>query len=542
MANLLNNEKYPLSLPNGTVLGGKFVTVNVLGQGGFGITYEATAPKTGERYAIKEYFPDSLAMRRNDLMVMPLSSDRDENFSYGKSTFLQEAETLADFIGNENIVRIHSYFEENGTAYFVMDYVEGISLDRYIKQNGGKILYEDAERILLPVMDALSAVHEKGIVHRDVTPDNIILTKDGNVKLIDFGAARYSLGDKSKSLDIVLKHGFAPKEQYVRRGKQGSFTDIYALGATFYFALTGRRPPDSIERLEDDNLIPPSLLGVSLPGKAEDAILTALNVSPQDRFQNVSEFKKALLSSQGNPVISPTLYVSSEITVPTSYVSNEIITPEYAQIEEPAIQLGKEEKTEKERKKTPFAKKLKWIIPSAVAVIAVGGLIIVLAPQIINSIENQGPAEPINSHSDDSSVVTTQLPEIKPGIDDEILNPIIAEPEIVKPDDEMIDNNWLGWFDSFYYAANFNLMDDDINTYKAYAIKPIEIMVPNGEEQYLRADADTSSKIITEIKSNNRYKIVGYKDSSDDKRWLILEDSILNEICGYIRADIVYGW
>ncbi len=292
------NEKYPLALPEGTVLAGQYIVEKVLGQGGFGITYEAKDYKTSERVAVKEFFPDAMATRTNQTTVMPFSGEKGENYVYGKSCFLQEAETLAKFIGNENIVRIHSYFEENGTAYFVMDFIEGTSFDKYLEQHGGKIPYEEAANILIPVMDALSAVHSKGIVHRDVTPDNIYITKEGVVKLLDFGAARYSLGDQSRSLDIILKHGFAPKEQYTRRGKQGPYTDIYALGATFYFALTGKRPPDSVERLDEDDLVPPSSLGVQLSGVAEDAILKALSVQPADRFQNMSDFKGALLGSR----------------------------------------------------------------------------------------------------------------------------------------------------------------------------------------------------------------------------------------------------
>lgn len=184
------NEKYPLALPEGTVLAGQYVVEKVLGQGGFGITYGAIDHKTGERVAVKEFFPDAMASRTNHTTVSPFSGERGEHYAYGKTCFLQEAETLAQFIGNENIVRVHSYFEENGTAYFVMDFVEGISFDEYLKRQGGNIPYEEAARILIPVMDALSAVHGKGIVHRDVTPDNIYITKEGVVKLLDFGAAR----------------------------------------------------------------------------------------------------------------------------------------------------------------------------------------------------------------------------------------------------------------------------------------------------------------------------------------------------------------
>ena len=288
------NEKFPLALAEGTVLAGQYIIEKALGQGGFGITYKAKDYKTGQSVAVKEFFPEALATRSNTTVV-PFTGERGESYEYGKGCFLQEAETLAQFIGIENIVRIHSYFEENGTAYFVMDYIEGISFDVYIKNKGGKISYEEAEKVLLKIIEALAVVHSKGIVHRDVTPDNIYITNDGVVKLLDFGAARYSVGDKSRSLDVVLKHGFAPKEQYTRHGKQGPFTDVYTVGASFYFAITGKRPPDSIDRIEEDDLVPPSRLGVQLPPEKENAILTAMSVQPADRYKTMDEFKAALL-------------------------------------------------------------------------------------------------------------------------------------------------------------------------------------------------------------------------------------------------------
>ncbi|GEM_PF-6656233 len=287
------SEKYPLALNEGTILAGQYVIEKILGQGGFGITYKASVYITGEKVAIKEFFPDTMATRQGTI-VMPSSGEKGSSFAYGKNCFLEEAKTLAQFIGVEGIVRIHTYFEENKTAYFVMDYVEGVSFDEYIKANGGKIPYETAEGILIKVIDALSVVHKKGIVHRDVTPDNIYLTNDGKVKLLDFGAARYSLGDKSRSLDVVLKHGFAPKEQYTRHGKQGPFTDVYTVGASFYFAITGKKPPDSIDRLEEDDIVAPSVLGIDIPQKKEEVILKALSVQPQDRFQTMEEFRNAL--------------------------------------------------------------------------------------------------------------------------------------------------------------------------------------------------------------------------------------------------------
>ena len=295
-------EKYPFALPKGTILNGEYIIDDVLGQGGFGITYKAVEHRSNQRVAIKEYMPEMMATRSNNVSVVAFTGERGEHFEYGKQCFLGEAKILAEFIGNERIVRVIKYFEENGTAYFVMDYVEGKSFEEYLKEKGGKISFEEVEQLLSPVMDALDGVHKKGIIHRDITPDNIFITKEGVTKILDFGAARYSLGDKSHSLDVVLKHGYAPKEQYMRRGRQGPFTDVYSMGATIYVALTGKLPPDSIDRLEDDNLVMPSTIGVRIPEKSEDALEKALSVNSQDRFQSMRVFRENIfgVSDDGN--------------------------------------------------------------------------------------------------------------------------------------------------------------------------------------------------------------------------------------------------
>jgi serine/threonine protein kinase len=207
------------------------------------------------------------------------------------------------------IAAVRTFFDENGTSYFVMDYVEGVSLKAYLKYNGGKIPYEDAERILVPVMDTLATVHSNGVIHRDIAADNIYVTRDDEVKLLDFGAAQYSLGEKSHSFDAVLKPGYTPKEQYMKRSRQGPFTDVYALGATFYASLTGYLPPESLERMENDEIVEPSARGVKLPVYAEEAIMKALEVDASDRFQSMAEFKAALLGevkiTQAAPKAAP---------------------------------------------------------------------------------------------------------------------------------------------------------------------------------------------------------------------------------------------
>ncbi len=296
--------QYPLALPAGSVLAGRYIVGRVLGQGGFGITYVALDVQKKIRVAVKEYMPESMATRQGGtLQVTAFSGGQSENFSYGKDQFLEEARTLAKFAGVNGIVSVHTYFEENGTAYFAMEYVEGTSFKSLIKKNGGKVSWQVARSVLIPVMSALGEVHQAGIIHRDVTPDNIYINSEGAVKLLDFGAARYSIGDRSRSLDVVLKAGYAPKEQYVRRGRQGPFTDVYSVAASFYASMTGYLPPESLVRMEEDDLVPPSSRGVAIPPAAEDAILKGLEVRAEDRYQSMAVFADALMAADPSPLL-----------------------------------------------------------------------------------------------------------------------------------------------------------------------------------------------------------------------------------------------
>ena len=296
---LKENEKmYPGALRAGTVLKGRYLLGRVLGQGGFGITYLAWDESLKARVAVKEYMPGELATRLEHRQVVVRTAARQEEFAYGQERFKEEARILAKFMGQPNIAGVTDYFDENGTSYFVMDYIEGISFKTYIAQAGGRVSPEEALDVMIPVLRALTAVHGEGLIHRDVTPDNIYITKDGNVKLLDFGSARYSLGDKSKSLDVILKVGYAPKEQYIRRGRQGPCTDMYSCAACLYAAITGYLPPESLERLDHDTLVPPSEAGAEIPLYLERAILKGLAVQPEDRFQTAGEFLEALESQK----------------------------------------------------------------------------------------------------------------------------------------------------------------------------------------------------------------------------------------------------
>lgn len=288
---LKKESRYPMALSLGTVLHGKYIVGHVLGQGGFGITYMAQDYNSKELLAIKEFFPSGFATRSGKVSVLSYNASADDNYSYGMQMFKKEAMTLSQLSRNPNIVGVRNYFEENGTAYFVMEYVDGESLKSYVRKKGGKLSWEETIHLILPVMDALEYVHAAGFIHRDISPDNIALAKDGTVKLLDFGAARYSMGERSQSLSVILKHGFAPVEQYSRHGKQGAWTDVYALAATIYNMITGRLVPDAVDRMSTDPLVPPSGLGCSLPDHAEAALMKALAVKPEERFQTMREFR-----------------------------------------------------------------------------------------------------------------------------------------------------------------------------------------------------------------------------------------------------------
>ena len=289
-----NAKKFPVALRAGTVLNDRYIVGRVLGQGGFGITYLAYDTQLQTKVAVKEYMPSDIATRIEGATVSVAMDTKKDDFTYGAERFQEEARTLAKFIGHPNIAGVSSYFDANDTSYFVMDYIEGISFKSYIGNAGGRVSVDEALNIMIPVLRALTAVHQEGFIHRDVTPDNIYISKDGNVKLLDFGSARYSIGDKSKSLDVILKVGYAPKEQYIRRGRQGPYTDVYSCAACLYAALTGVLPPESLERLDQDDLVPVSQTGIEIPEWLDRAILKGLAVQPEDRFQSAAEFLDAI--------------------------------------------------------------------------------------------------------------------------------------------------------------------------------------------------------------------------------------------------------
>ena len=285
-------QAYQLS--PGTLLGGRYWIGVVLGMGGFGITYKAFDTKLNVVVAIKEYYPMGLVKRdRHSTQITYHTKDQEEEFRSGLHRFLEEARNLAKFSKHPNIVDVFHFFKENGTGYIVMEYLDGVSMKYFLKANEGQISVLYAKEIMLAIAEALKALHATGILHQDVSPDNIFLCSNGKIKLIDFGASRLSVTDES-SREVIVKPGYAPPEQYHKGERQGPWTDIYALGATFYCAVTGCVPPEAAERVKEDTLLKPSEWNEDIPAYIDTAILKAMALDEKSRFQKVQDFSDVL--------------------------------------------------------------------------------------------------------------------------------------------------------------------------------------------------------------------------------------------------------
>jgi serine/threonine protein kinase len=282
-------------LRKGTRLIGRYTVEGVLGQGGFGITYLGMDELHKKKVAIKEFFPQGIVTRNieyEDTVTVTLVGEK-ENYDKGKERFLKEAQTMAMFSKDKGIVKALDFFEINNTAYIVMEYLEGVTLKQYLRENK-RIVAEDLVELLVPLIEALDEIHSQGLIHRDISPDNIMVLPDGRIKLMDFGAARDYTEFGEKSLSIVLKPGYAPPEQYQTHGVQGPWTDIYALCATMYKCITGENPPDAIDRLVDDHLKKISAFRIPVLPQIEEAIIKGMSVAAKDRYQNVGDFYEDL--------------------------------------------------------------------------------------------------------------------------------------------------------------------------------------------------------------------------------------------------------
>jgi serine/threonine protein kinase len=295
----------PLVLPHRTILQNQYLIGRVLGKpGGFGITYLTWDTRLQELLAIKEYLPRDLVARNiGQLSVSAHSKEEGELFRCGLREFLGEARIMAKF-NNDHLVDVRSFFEANGTAYLVMDYYEGQTLAEYLDQHGGKVSEETALDIIIPLMNGLDEVHKLGFIHRDIKPQNIYITKQGRAILLDFGAARLAIAERSKSLSVILTPGYAPFEQYLSQRLQGPRTDIYACAAVLYQMVTGTVPPAAVERVKEDLLVFPQSLEPKVSLSFSKAVMKGLELDLDNRPESINLFQKMLLETD-NPNVSP---------------------------------------------------------------------------------------------------------------------------------------------------------------------------------------------------------------------------------------------
>lgn len=297
-------EEFTNNLPAGYVLDHYSISA-VLGTGSFGVTYKAYDNQLHQTVAIKEYLPSDMARRASDSATVQPRQDSAGQFRWGLDRFLQEARTLARF-RHPNIVRVTRFLEANGTAYLVMDYVEGESLQEYLKRTGKPVSEEQLKAWFIPILQGLVTVHAAGFLHRDIKPGNIYLRDNGEPVLIDFGAARQAIGEHSKSVTGIFTAGYAPTEQYgTDAKKQGPWTDLYSLGATLYRCITGVTPTDAPTRQsavmegDVDPLIPASVKAAGKYSPAFLRLIDELLILPiKERPQIASPVLAALAAGQ----------------------------------------------------------------------------------------------------------------------------------------------------------------------------------------------------------------------------------------------------
>ena len=292
----------PHHLVPGTLVKQRYKIGRVLGEGGFGITYIGIDTVLNLKVAIKEFYMSGYVNRNHDAspnVFATLGTHRD-TFEKNREKFLNEARVLAQFYGEAGIVGVRDFCEENGTAYIIMDFLNGVDLKTYLEQKG-RLAPEEAVKLLMPVMTSLQHVHAEGIIHRDISPDNIMVMEDGSTKLLDFGAAREISQTDIKSLSVILKPGYAPEEQYRSKGRQGPWTDVYALAATLYKCIVGATPDDAMERMYRDRLPSPAAVDAACPIAISNVIIKGLAVRQADRYQDVASFLADLKTAMEDP-------------------------------------------------------------------------------------------------------------------------------------------------------------------------------------------------------------------------------------------------
>ena len=287
MENNNNTPEFKELQPGIGLNGGKYTIEKKIGEGGFGITYKAVQNGLERAVCIKEYFPAGHCIRDTYARTIHHQGMDEQKFEKYRQAFVREARTLAS-LHHPNIVEVIDVFDENNTSYMVMPFIEGRSLQSIVEKNG-PLTYPEAVNYMAQIADAVGYIHERHILHRDIKPDNVMVTADYRAILIDFGSAREFENDKTQAQTSMLTHGYAPTEQYTTTSRKGSYTDIYAIGATLYFILTGKVPMEAAARITE-HMPEPRELNPDIPEEANRTIMKAMQLKSQDRHQTVQEF------------------------------------------------------------------------------------------------------------------------------------------------------------------------------------------------------------------------------------------------------------
>lgn len=365
-------------LPYGAILNGRYIVGKMLGQGGFGITYIGWDLAMERKVAIKEYYPSGQVSRNPGSrgLTWYTSVQSQQAKRNGMEMFLKEARKMSKLDDIPNVVRVRELFQENETAYIVMDFVEGETLKARLEKTG-PLTWAQAKNIFLPAIQAMEQVHQAGLVHRDISPDNLMLTPDGKVKILDLGAAKDLSVNNGASSMQVAKGGFSPFEQYTQRGSSGPWTDVYAMAATVYYTLTGKLPPVATDRVVEDTISweEPGLKALS--AQALEALQKAMVISAKNRMQSMEELEKGLYSTTVKPEPAPAPQPVQEARpepqpAPGTRPAPEETKPELKPTPEPAPQAKSEPKPEAGKK----SRKKLWIAAAAVIAVALCGALI----------------------------------------------------------------------------------------------------------------------------------------------------------------------
>lgn len=279
------------TLPERTLLADRYLIGRVLGAGGFGITYKVWDTLKQNTCAIKEYAPSELSYRQTGSTVIKINSSSSGLFEHGMQRFMEEAQMLKRLENVPEVVRVNECFQENQTAYFSMEFLDGTNLKSIVKNIGSSIDYRDMTRLIAAIGNAMDIIHRTtGILHRDISPENICVLQDGSARLLDFGSAKQTVAGAKQEFSVVLKPGFAPLEQYSKNGKQGPYTDVYALACTYYYSLTGKMVPPAVDRLEGKGYEPLCRVNPEISATISAGVDQALELDYRSRTQSMREF------------------------------------------------------------------------------------------------------------------------------------------------------------------------------------------------------------------------------------------------------------